>query len=93
MQLEKLGKWFKCNMFLLNERKCQFMIIEPEWVTRNNKETINIADKSIEETNKGKLLGITFDSKLSMSDHIKQTCKQASRKLSVLARIAHYIDK
>ena len=91
--VNKLGNWFKCNMLLLNESKCQFMIIEPEWVTRNNKATINIADKSIEETNKGKLLGITFDSKLIMSEHIKQTCKQASRKLSALARIAHYIDK
>ena len=93
LDVQSLDKWFKCNMMLLNESKCQFMIIEPKWVKRNNKANIKIAEKSIEEISKGKLLGITFDNKLTMSDHIKQICKQASRKLSALARIAHYIDE
>ena len=91
--IEKLDEWFKHNMMILNESKCQFMIIEPKCVSRENKAIIKIADKSIEEINKGKLLGITFDNKLTMSDHIKQICKQASKKLSALARIAQYIDE
>ena len=57
-------------MMLLNQSKYQFMIMEPNWVTRNNKANIKICDKSIEEIDKGKLLGITFDSNLKMSDHI-----------------------
>ena len=70
--IENLDMWFKCNMLLLNQSKCQFMIVEPKWITRNNKANIKIGEKSIEEIDKGKLLGITFDNKLTMSDHIKK---------------------
>ena len=91
--IESLNKWFIYNMMLLNMSKCQFMIIEPKWVSRENKANIKIADKIIEEIKTGKLLGITFDNNLTMCDHIKQICKQASKKLSAFARIAHYIDE
>ena len=67
--IENLDTWFKCNMMLLNQSKCQFMIMELNWVTRNNKANIKIGDILIEEIDKGKLLGITFDSNLIMSDH------------------------
>ena len=72
---------------LLNEDKCQFMIIEPSNISRNNKAKIKIENKFIEEVNKGKLLGIT------MSEHIKHICKQASNKLYALARISNYLNE
>ena len=88
-----LDKWFKDNGMLLNESKCNFMIFEPRWTTRNGLKEIKLENRTLEEIDKGKLLGITFDNKLTMNDHIKQICKQASNKLYALARISHYLDE
>ena len=78
---------------LLNQSKCNFMIIESKRAERNEKAKIKLSDKHLEETNKGKLLGINFDNNLTMPDHIKQICKLASNKLYALARISQYIDE
>ena len=51
------------------------MIIEPSNISRNNKAKIKIENKFIEEINKGKLLGISFDNKITTSEHIKHICK------------------
>ena len=69
------------------------MIIEPTWKTRHIKERIKLRKQIITETNKAKPLGITFDNKLTMNDHIKNICNQASSKLYALARISHYLDE
>ena len=61
-------------------------------MSRSDIEKVKIAGKTIEECKKGKLLGITFDNQLTMSDHIKRICKQASNRLYVLARISHYLN-
>ena len=88
-----LEKWFTNNGMLLNENKCQFMIIEPSRSSRNDIAKIKTGNKIIEEVKKGKLLGITFDNNLTMDEHIKHLCKQASNKLYALARISHYLDE
>ena len=91
--IDILNTWFKNNGMLLNEDKCHFMIIEPSWNTRKKIERIKLRNETIEETNIAKLLGITFDNKLTMNDHIKFICKQASSKLYALARISRYLGE
>ena len=91
--LNKLDTWFKNNAMLLNESKCQFMIIKPTRTSRNQGEKIKLGNQTMEEVNNGKLLGIIFDNKLSMRNHIKHICTQASNKLFVLARISNYLDE
>ena len=51
-----LDSWFKNNCMLLNEDKCQFMIIEPSRTFRNNVEKLKIRGKHIEEIKKGNSL-------------------------------------
>ena len=91
--VNNLDTWFKNNAMLLNESKCQFMIIEPTRTSRNQREKIKLGNQTMEEVNNGKLLGIIFDNKLSMRNHIKHICTQASYKLYALARISHYLDE
>ena len=91
--IDILDRRFNNNGMLLNEDKCHFMIIEPTWKTRHIKEKIKLRKQTITETNKAKLLGITFDNKLTMNDHIKNICNQASSKLYALARISQYLDE
>ena len=70
-----LETWFKNNGMLLNEDKCQLMIIEPSNISRNNKAKIKIENKFIEEVNKEKLLGIISDNKRTMSENTKHIGK------------------
>ena len=88
-----LDTWFKSNGLLLNEKKCQFMIIEPFLTTRCSREKIKVNGKNLEEVKDSKLLGISLDSNITMRDHIKSICNQAGRKLNALARISHHFDE
>ena len=88
-----LEKWFKDNGMLLNEDKCQFVIIESSRTSRSDIARIKTENKTIDEVKKAKLLGITFDNNLTMDKHIKHICKQASNKLYALARISHFLDE
>ena len=90
--IKNLNEWFINNGMKLNEDKCQFMLIESSHTIRNEKAKVKIADSTIEEIKKGKLLGITFDKNLTMHDHIKHICKQASNKLYALARISNVLS-
>ena len=78
---------------LLNETKCQFIIVESSKIKRNAVARIKVHGEYIVECKDGKLLGITFDSKLTMKKHIAKICKQAANKLNALARIAKFLDQ
>ena len=68
------------------------MVIDSPHNSKHEVVKLNVEDTSIEETDTGKILGITFDNKLSMCNHITNICKQASKKLYALARISHYLN-
>ena len=57
---------------LLNEDKCQLLIIESSRISRNDIAKIKTENKTIEEVITGKLLGITLDNNLTMGEHIKR---------------------
>ena len=91
--IENLRSWFKSNGMLLNGDKCQFLLIESSRATRIDTAKIKIGDNYVEESKKGKLLGINFDNNLTMDDHIKCLCKQASSKMHALARISPFLNE
>ena len=68
-------------------------LLNPRGSQEITEEKIKLGNQTMEEINDGKLLGIIFDNKLSMRDHIKHICTQASNKLYALARISHYLDE
>ena len=77
---------------LLNETKCQFLIVEYS-KRKENGTRIKVHGEHIVECKDGKLLGITFDNNLTMKKHIAKICKQAANKLNVLKRIAKFLDQ
>ena len=81
------------NGMLLNDTKCQFLIMESAKSLRDKTAEIRIQNKTITEVTKGKLLGITIDNNLTMKVHIQNICKQAGNKLNALARIANCLDE
>ena len=90
--IDYLNTWFKENGLLLNEKKCQFMIVE-SLNSRLESYKLNINNKEIEEVKLVKLLGITFDNNMAMSEHIRSLCKKAGAKISALARISPFLNE
>ena len=88
--IDILQKWFLHNGMLLNETKCQFLIVESSKSKRNVIASVKVHGEHIVECTDGKLLGITFDSNLTMKKHIAKICKQAGNKLNALARVSKW---
>ena len=72
----------------LNDDKCHLMIFG----NKGSKATVTIRSSTVKESEYEKLLGITFDKKLSFRKHIEDLCKKANQKLHALACLPTYID-
>lgn len=82
----KLMQWFSDNYLKANVEKCHFLLTSP------NNEKINIRDVILESSTHEKLLGITFDNKLTFNHHIIELGNNASRKLHVLGRACRFMN-
>ena len=69
-----------------NGDKCHLL------VTTEKSVSINMGGSNVRNKKEQKLLGIKFDSSLSLKGHITNLCKKASQKLHALARIVNYMD-
>ena len=81
-------KWFSDNFLKLNDDKCHLMII----CDKRTEATVSIGNSMINESDYEKLLGVTFDKKLSFKKHVEDLSKKANQKLHALARLSNYID-
>ena len=79
---EVLFKWFNDNLVKINADKCHL------FVSTNNTVKIKIGHFDITNSKSEKLLGANFDHKLSFDDHISELCKNTSRKMHALSRVA-----
>ena len=83
-----LAKWFVENYMKLNEDKCHLMIFG----NKCKGSVANIGNSTSTESNYEKLLGVTFDKKVSFTKHVKDLCKKANQKVHALARLSNYTD-
>ena len=83
---EILFKWFNDNLMKINADKCHLS------VSANNTVKIKIGNFDITNNRSEKPLGVKFDHKLSLDDHISKLCKKASRKIHTLSRVASYVN-
>ena len=72
----------------LNDDNCHLMVFG----NTKNVTTIKIGNAEIKESYSDKLLGITFDKKLSFKQHIEDLCKKANKTLHVLPRVSYFMD-
>ena len=82
---ENLIKWFSDNQMKLNTDKCHVLL------NSQAPKTIKIGNLCIKNSSCEKMFGINFDYKLKFTNNIEEICKNASRKLNALARIASYM--
>ena len=81
-----LFKWFHGNQMEANPHKCHF-ICSPSVKTN-----IMVENEQIRKSSSERLLGVFFDSKLTLQSHIDNICKKASQKLNAISRITPYMS-
>ena len=69
-------------------KKCHLMIFGD----KSTEATVSIGNSRINESDYEKLLGVTFDKKLSFKKLVEDLSKKANQKLHALARLSNYID-
>ena len=62
-------------------------------ISKNENFEANINENRISNTKFEKLLGVTFDNRLSFNHHISNICKTTGNKLHALARVSNYMDQ
>ena len=82
---DALFNWFKNNRLKNNVDKCHVL------VSTNKPVGIKVGDYTIDNSECEKLLGVKIDVNLNFNNHISDLYKKASRKISALARITHFM--
>ena len=83
---EKLLIWFSDKQMKLNTDECHLLL------NTQDQNFLKIGNFNIKNSFSEKLLDITFDCKIKLSDHVEDICKKATRKLNDLSRIVPYMD-
>ena len=81
-----LFEWFSNNGMKANADKCHLLLSTYE------KLTANISNFIITDSEKEKLLGVTFDNDRKFESHINSLCSKASQKLDALSRMSSYMS-
>ena len=89
--VEELRVWLIKNMLKLNDSKTEFFIVASSHnMSRLSNITFQIGSEVITPSPTIKNLCITFDSAMTMSDHVTSFCKFVTFLLLNLARIGHF---
>ena len=87
--LEKSSKaffaWFKNNFLKSNADKYHLL------VSYSENASIRVDEYEARKSECKKLLGVTFNTRLTSYNHIRDICSKASRKIYSLARVSPYI--
>jgi len=82
--LEQIHSWTQHNQLTLNATKTQTTLFTPDPAEYSTTLTLKIQNTELPTTRNPKILGVTFDPKLTYSQHIKQTTQKAKQTLKVI---------
>ncbi len=92
--VEELRLWLANNMLKLNDSKTEFFIsASPYNMKRLSNITIQIGSTEIIPSSTIKNLGVSFDTSMTMSDHVTSLCKSVNFLLWNMARIRRFLDR
>ena len=77
-------RWFKNNLLKEDSDKYHFPVSTSQEVI------LNVNNFKIKNRYREKLLGVKFDCKLTLDQHITDLYRRASRKIDALARVTFY---
>ena len=76
--IKGVREWMTCNFLRLNEKKSEFVIIQPRWKKEpefQKQRPIVIGEQIIPPISSAKNIGVFFDSAMTMERHIVECCK------------------
>ena len=85
---------YKANPLHANPKKYQVLAMALRNIDKEAKNecTVDIDNQKLKPTANLRILGVNIDDQLSFADHISDICKNASRKIGVLARLGNLIS-
>ena len=90
--IEKTTTWYKSNFLSANKQKYQAMVIhENHTIDKHEAIQVKAHGDVIDQTDKLKLLGVTIDNKMILSEHIRTVCIKSSQKIGVIFRLRNLI--
>ena len=78
--------WFSDNLFKGNADKCRSLVNVKDEIS------MKIGDLNIVNSECENILGVKFDYKFTLSSHVSDLCKNASRKINALARVVPFMS-
>jgi hypothetical protein len=85
--LKRIFDWFNFNKLVANLSKSNYLLIGCD---SNKKLELHI---DIRETNSPKILGVTFDKRLSFHYHTEKLSKTVSKKVGAIYRIRKFLPQ
>ena len=88
-------QWYKENLLQANPQKYQILTIDPQpsRKTPGCIMTMEFDGHEVKSSDYLKILGVTNDSKLTFSEHIREICKTTSCNVGVLLRLRNLIPR
>ena len=92
--ISEIKKWMSNNMLLLNDDKTEsFVAANPRLMNILSDISITIGNTVIRPSLSVRNLGVTFDSAMTVSNHISSICKTLNFHLWNLSRVRIFIDE
>ena len=85
-----VNDWFYENFMILNSGKRHFMCLGKDI---DDTENLDFNDLILKDSKEVENLRITLDRSMGFNTHIKNICRKADQKPSVLFRISHFLDR
>ena len=93
--IDEIRKWMRINFLALNDTKTEVICFSSRYVRSLNQSSIThvrIGEVDIGMTSVVRNLGVMFDNKGTMSQHVVNICKSASYSLWRISKIRHLLD-
>lgn len=91
--IRDVDQWLSFNMLKMNRDKTELLVLNARHRPPSPVTSVLIYDEVIQPTPMARNIGVTFDSFMSMEQHVNATCKSAFYGLRNLSKIRRYISR
>ena len=93
LELKSIHNWLCCNKLSLNIDKTNYFIFPPPQRKFTKFISLLVNNKSIEQKDYVKYLGVFIDSHLKFKKHIHQLSKKISRSIGILVKLRLFVSR
>ena len=91
-ELLNIDVWLRCNKFLINVQKTNYVIFSPSQRIVNHNFSLSFGGRPLTQSSVTKFLGVYLDEHLTWKYHINFVCKQIAKSVGILSRTDFYLS-